>query len=850
VRHSSARQRRYRDPVGNRGNNVVPWTRLFFPYPGRLPILADGFLEDPERPHLSTEALAGTRLVDLTESVVLIVGESGIGKTQALRAEQQRVQDTGRSATFVDLSGLDGQEVSDDIVQALLQAGPQGDMFIDGLDQARGTLQSVARAIRTALARHEVALPRLRFAAVTRSAWPASMDMVVPESLASCAVYQLAPLAAAQTRQAASIDLPDPDEFMRHVESSGIGPLAAHPLSLRLVLQASRNGRMPHTRAAAYRGGIAALADGPGDRGTGDRPPIARILRAARRLAAATALSGTTTVHRQRRADHTGKVVALDDIVTDDISLAELRAVFDSSLMQGDANQRCWFHRSIEEYLCADELQSLPKKSVAALLASPAMPQVIPPQLLGVTAWLATINDAWFDWALQRRYELLFNPDLRHRPADQRRRLGTTLIGCLLNDDPPYEPGAAEPDLVRFGLDYAGLPYPELREDLAPLLAVGQPAWRIKEVMLVVIAARLRSLDANLITVIEDVVQRSGRDDFNADVQAATWAAIALHGSTDPHLVDRGAALLRDSGTPWVIKTELARWLWPAHLTTGELHAAIPPSDRWAGGSAFGRAIIDIIHHAAAVPFDQDADLLQLIATMPTSVLHELRRLNQTTLLILRVLSGELDDATSWEHAVTITAAMLDNRALPHWPAAAVQPLDDERRRQFTADVAARALISSASHLVDSKLTGAHDAVWWAQRLADAQDRAAADDTHRAEAALASIATPITIPAQLPAATRAAAAQLRVGSGAATVFDRYFSAEACQQRAAQSPHDAGLPPPVTEQLLQRVGGLLAHDDDRVLDVIGEDGPANLQWHKLPPGQQLSGYSFWCRGEYG
>ncbi|MEH0986143.1 NACHT domain-containing protein [Micromonospora sp. CPCC 205556] len=823
--------------MGYLGDGMVPWVRAYFPYPGSLPISADGFLKDPEEPYPRAQAQTGTRLVDLIEPVILIVGESGIGKTQALRAEQRRLQDLGRSVTFIDLSGLDGREAGDDVAQALREVGPEGVVLIDGLDQTNGTFQSIARGVRKALIRHEAPLPRLRFAAITGSQWPVSIDQALPEGLAPCAVYQLAPLTAAQARQAASVDLPDPDEFMRRVAKSGIGPLAAHPLSLRLVLQAHRKGQMPRTRADTYRSGIAGLVDGPDDRATGNRPPTAQILKAARRLAAVTALSGTTIVHRQPRADHTGRVVDLEDIATSDIALTALHAVIDGGLMRGNIDERSWFHRSIEEYLCAEQLQSLPKESVAALLGSPAMPQVIPPQLLGVTAWLASTDDAWFEWALERRYELLFNPDLRHRSDDQRRRLGATLIESLANDAPPYDPGGTEPDLDRFGLDYTGLLYPELGEDLAPLLAAGQPAWRIKEVLLVVIANGLRDLDANLVAVIEDIARRSGPDDYNADIQAATWAAIALRGSTDSHLVNRGTTLLRDGGIPWVVRTELARWLWPTYLTTADLHAAIPPGGRRAGGSAFARALIGIINHAGAIPTDQDADLLQFIATMPPSVRREQRRLDHIPRLVLRVLSGELNDGTSWEQSVTITAALLDEHALPDWPADALQHLDDERRRRFAAHVAARAMVSSAHHLVNSPLTGAQDALWWAQRLAAAQDRVAVNDARLAEAVLSSIAAAITSPAQLPAATRAAAAQLQVGSGAAAVFNHYFSAEACQERTAPPPHTAAIPPPLTEQLLQRVGELLGHDDDRVLDVIGEDGPANLQWHKLSPDQQ-------------
>ncbi|MGC4890489.1 hypothetical protein [Micromonospora sp. DT227] len=406
--------------MGYLDGDTVPWTRPLFPYPGSVPILGDGFLEDPERCYQSIAAKAAIPLAELSEPVVLIVGESGIGKTQALRAEALRLQNAGRLAVFVDLTGLDAHEAGDEIAYSLRHAGSDGDVFVDGLDQTVGTLQSVARAIRNALERHEGPLPRLRFSTVIGSAWPATIKRALSGFDPSCLVYQFGPLTAAQARQAAATEISNADGFLRDVETLGIGPLAAHPLSLRLLLQASRRGPMPRTRAEAYEGGIAALADGSPDRTGGDRPPIARVLEAARRLAAATALSGTKTICRRRLVDQTGRAIALDDINGGDVSLTDLYAVFDSSLMQGSPEQRTWFHRSIEEFLCAQRLRSLPKDSVQALLASPAMPHVIAPQLVGVAAWLASTDDGWFDWALQRRYELLFNPDLQHRPEDQR----------------------------------------------------------------------------------------------------------------------------------------------------------------------------------------------------------------------------------------------------------------------------------------------------------------------------------------------------------------------------------------------------------------------------------------------
>ncbi|MDX5461751.1 ATP-binding protein [Micromonospora tulbaghiae] len=824
--------------MGYLGGDTVPWTRPLFPYPGSVPILGDGFLEDPERRYPSIAAKAATPLAELSEPVVVIVGESGIGKTQALRAEALRLQDAGRSAVFVDLSGLDAHEAGDEIAHSLRRAGSDGDVFADGLDQTVGTLQSVARAIRNALERHEGPLPRLRFSTVTGSAWPATIKRAMSGIDLSCLVYQFGPLTAAQARQAAATEMPDADGFMRDVETLGIGPLAAHPLSLRLLLQASRRGPTPRTRAEAYGDGIAALADGSPGRTGGDRPPIARVLGAARRLAAATALSGTKTVCRRRLADQTGRAIALDDIDGGDVSLTDLYAVFDSSLMQGSPEHRTWFHRSIEEFLCAQRLRSLPKDSVQALLASPAMPHVIAPQLVGVAAWLASTDDGWFDWALQRRYELLFNPDLQHRPEDQRRRLAATLVEHLMNDEVPYNP-AEDPETStwQFSLDYSGLRYPELGDDLAPLLAAGQPAWRIREALLVVIGAGLRDLDAKLMTLIETVAHQAGPDEYNIEVQAAVWAAIALRGNDDAAIVGRGTALLRNAGTHWTLRAELARWLWPTHLTAAELDAAIPPGDRTAGGGAFARTLAAIVLRAGTIAADQDAGLLQFLATLPSSTRRHLHRIEQTSRLVRGALRGDLSDNTSWRHAVTITAAMVDEHSFPEGPAADAEQLHDERRRRFVADVAAQIRPSSIRVLVASGLTGPHDAVWWAQRMAAAQERASVEDARRAEAALATIAITITDPAQLPRSVRTSAAQLASGSSAAAMFDHWFSAEAFRRRAEQPLPTAMAEPSSTDQLLERLNELLTHDDDRALDAIGEEGPAHLPWHRLTVDQQ-------------
>lgn len=830
------------------GAEIVPWKRVLFPADSLVPIHGDGFLEDPETPYPTVRVQPPIRPEDLNSAAALIAGESGIGKSYTLRAETQRLNDVGHRARFVDLVGLNAEDVGDAILEAVEEVGSDGTVLADGLDRTVGTVQSVARALLKVLQSYPDPLPRLRFSTVTGSPWlpprttslaaPEGIDRALPAELRPCPVFRLAPLTEAQARQAAEIYVTAPDEFMVYVETNRLGALAAHPLSLRLMLQAHHNGRTPRTRREAYELGIAALVDGPGSNIPADasRPPTARILDAARHLATVTALSDTNVIRqRRRRADQPGEYVALDDVHTDDILLSELDAVLHSSLMIGTGQDHSWLHRSIEDCLCAETLRTLPKPSVHALLARPMAPEHLRPQLLGITTWLAAGEADWFDWVLKRRYELLFDADLAHLTDAQRRRLGTALIEHITNDDLPYTPGGDENSLTSwFSLDYRQLTYPELADDLAQLLDATQPAWRIREALLVMHANNIRSLDTHLMTLIEAIAHGAARDDYNAKIQAATSAAHALRECDDPAIASRGTAVLACADTPWTIRLGLARWLWPAHLTTRGLDEAIPPEQRTGQTGAFARSWAGVIERTE-VPPEQDTDLLRFIATMPPRALDALRNLDQTRRLIMKVLRGEIADEDSWRHAVQLSAAFLRGHALPTWQTSNLQTLNDERRRRFVADLTTAASTSTVQYVIASGLTGRHDAHWWAHRMATAEDESDAISHRHAEAALATIAAEITDSTQMPAATPAEAAPLQ-NDRTATVFDRYFGAEACRDRAEQKPTPT-LPVPHAVRLLDQLDELLTHDDERALDAIGDLGPANLNWNKVTEAQQ-------------
>src|SRR5262249_5984035 len=154
-------------------------------------------------------------------------------------------------------------------------------------------------------------------------------------------------------------DVEDVDAFSAAVQQAGAGPLAARPVTLRMLLASWQGGTMPSRRVDAYRHGIAVLVEENSSRRQERRQqgtPLPQRLQAASQLAAVTLL--TASPHIVRRASLTGAQhdVSLDQIATSESPLAALEDVFDSAVLNGSGDGRAWTHRSIEEYLCAVRL--------------------------------------------------------------------------------------------------------------------------------------------------------------------------------------------------------------------------------------------------------------------------------------------------------------------------------------------------------------------------------------------------------------------------------------------------------------------------------------------------------------
>ncbi|GAA3913661.1 hypothetical protein [Actinoplanes auranticolor] len=161
------------------------------------------------------------------------------------------------------------------------------------------------------------------------------------------------------------------DGFIAAVVKPGIGPIAAYPVVLKLLLQAARRGRVRTTRMEAYHLGTQGLAAGADAVSAALDVPLPQRLTGARRLAVATVLSDAREVWQRRLPGAEFHTLSLEDVSTASVTYTALDAVYASGLLQGGADRRRWAHRSIEEFLCATGLQSLPRHSVKRLVLHP-----------------------------------------------------------------------------------------------------------------------------------------------------------------------------------------------------------------------------------------------------------------------------------------------------------------------------------------------------------------------------------------------------------------------------------------------------------------------------------------------
>ncbi|MFC9643845.1 NACHT domain-containing protein [Streptomyces mirabilis] len=649
---------------------------------------------------------------------LVLLGEPGAGKSFELQEEILRRRSSGEHVEPIllreFLTASEVREAVRDAVARWREAGSPGDLTLafDGFDEPLFAIGNLADVLERELARLDA--DRLRVLITSRrSVWRGRLGTAFarwwPGSASAALV--LAPLTMRDIRQAAATELADPDGFVASLKTAGVQLLAASPMTLRLLLAAYVKGDMPAQRSHIYALGVKGLAaEANADRADRGRegPPLTQRLSAAQQLAAVSLLSGRAQVIRRARPLQEEGVLGLDEVDDAEEALDALEAVFDSALLTDGRAGRAWTHRSVQEFLTARRCEDLPLASVQNLLADPAHPDRVLPQLTGVAAWLAALRADVVEWLAAAEPEVLMQADLRGFPETERAQVAGAVVAKL---------SVAPVPGMRSG--YAGLLHAGLGAQLAPLLRAGGPAWQQQEAALVVQATGLRKLDAELMDLIEEITAGRGRADYDDRIRAAEWAARALQGTQDSQVLDRAMRCAADAERPWPLRAELLPVVWPGHVDMPWLLAVVAEADR-APHSSMGRRVVAMLARQAQAGRCSIEDLEAWAAPFSSGAHADpgVRRMLGRPAWVA-VQTSPVGSSAWRAGARLLDAQWAANRSLQGVRAEEIAALKPERRRQLVKELVHQAGngYAVAARMQDVGILRVEDVEWWLDDL-------------------------------------------------------------------------------------------------------------------------------------
>lgn len=731
----------------------IAWRRWWCPAHLDQPVTG-GFLDDPNGPYARYRQFPTIELATRDDVGCLVsLGEAGMGKSRELGRQEDRLREGGQRLLVVDLgaepdvAALRSTVLSDPVV-ADWQAGSDDlVLLLDGFDEAMVTVDKLVDG----LVRLLDALPvdRLTLRIVSRSSvWSARLDAALVDRWPDLERLVLCPLTSADVAAAAAGAGIDSVGFLQHVHKKDLGVLAARPLTLGMLLSLDDPAALPLDRTALYQQAVQVLARENNDRRLEEHPddlPVEQRLRAARRLATVTLLSGRTMLHARRGSTTTTDNLALDDLATEATTLVELDQVTGSALFSpaGVGTSR-WAHRSIAEFLAAQTLADLPVRTATYLLRDPIHDRAVVPQLAGVASWAAALSPDLYQWLADLQPELLLTANLASASDAQRRAVAASVLRSLGADTPPR-------DRRYFGLGYEGL-----GAAVAPFLADNQDNWVRREASRILADSGCHEQDARLVEIIEDIARRHPPDYLGEDVRLATALVFALDDCNDEQLLQRLVAIVATNEGPWQIRADLLGQLWRRVATT-TLMSIVDGLGLVAGCSHFARAVA---HGLATAALRGEVDLDVLLDWLDRSGLASVdqtgspaagcdddwQQLVEAVALRLAVTGAE--PARELVAARALVAWSRRGRDLFDFYADRVRELSDDARLRLAAKVLEHSPDAhTAYHLARAGALHDDDLQWWLRRYAaTAPSSARADAAH---AAIRQLSTPTAQQASL-----------------------------------------------------------------------------------------------------
>ncbi len=262
-------------------NPIYPWKRFWCHRSGRVSLSDEGFLSDPDgkyAKYFQKEVVAFDEIQHY--SCLILLGEPGIGKTTAIKAEFQNMvehtDNTTVNALYFNLNeyGSEDRLISDvfksDVFTLWKSDGGTLHLFLDSLDECRIKIQNVGPLIISQLEKVSHCLGRLRLRIACRTAdWPNVLEAGLSKLWSDgnndsdhVGICELVPLRCQDVHLAAEVNQIDANKFIQDVLVRDVVSLAIKPLTLKFLLSTYKAiSELPQSKLELYATGCRYLCE-------------------------------------------------------------------------------------------------------------------------------------------------------------------------------------------------------------------------------------------------------------------------------------------------------------------------------------------------------------------------------------------------------------------------------------------------------------------------------------------------------------------------------------------------------------------------------------------------------------
>lgn len=570
-------------------NEVYDWKRFWLPRGSQIPLLDNGYLYISE---LGSDAVPFDS-INNTPCLVLL-GEPGIGKSHALRAEQDALRielaDGNDMILALDLRSF-GSE--DRLVRRLFENRifldwVDGDhklyLFLDSLDECLLRIDTLASLLIDELHSYTDHIDRLYLRLACRTAdWRLTLETGLQELWGENAVgvFELTPLRRVDVIEAALSNQISPDEFLEEVQQKEVAPLAIKPVTLNFLFNIYQDsGQLPPTKSEIYHKGCLLLCEEPNL----ERRYLSRTrnLTTQQRLVIASRIAALTIF-----ANRYAVWMDIDEgnVPEESLTIQEIsggyefinserfsidEAVVKETLATGlfssrDSRQLGWSHQTYAEFLAALYVsENMTTDQICSLLFH--FDEKLAPQLHQTASWIAGFNRDIFWQIMRSEPQVLLNGDITTDDVEGKSALVEALL--QLYDDqiiPQYS----------FTKYFAKLDHPYLENQLSAYISDNTKSangWAAA--IDIAEECRLPGLDEQLLKIALD-----SSHPLQVRINATRYVCSIGEETTKARLKTLVLVADQDSVAD-DLKYSALEAVWPKHITAKELFSTlVPPTE-------------------------------------------------------------------------------------------------------------------------------------------------------------------------------------------------------------------------------------------------------------------------------